>query len=728
MRTTMRGSRLVTVLSLVLGIPRAGMANPLPFSVQNGRDAGGLTFTVAGRVAGPTSWSRFLRVLVEGDAAQSTRKLRIVDPIVLESDSGDTALIHSAAFSAEKLAPGEPLPVELKGSFPVVGAYRGELALIQGTRQRVVPIHVTVSAPAQAPLPVEEHGGTAIALTEDFKGGVDSRLPLRLKNNGLESVLVVASLAGASRVDKSDSPKYQLAVSAAGATSVSHPIAPQTIEQFDLALSGIDDAGIYSVEVMLEGDRMKHQPRVSKMTVYRRESCWHAGIAILIGCLLAWFIRYQMADGTRRLSIKRRTAILAAQVRAFRRGARTETLATAARALELDIEDRQRDVRWGGNLHEIESAIGRAEVRLALLEDVALALDEVVHIDADQQAAARRALDAALVTVRNDPGDIKRISDAREAVANLSLVALRREQLRARLADLRDQIAAQGRGSPTPELIAALGATTRTLAGADEALRTDALDDLDNLIKSARRALLDACIVDLASRINGDAPPGTEATWAFDIGRIRIDLDRAQPDGEWTQKYQAFQSAQKTFLTAVIVGLAANANERAAAGDSRAARLKQLATDLTTALAKDLFSAADLYARYLGEITAPDPNVLRRGPVGREDGGVDETAATARTWAPLRLASGEIPVVGQPAGVVKLDREISWTHWLVNTGVLLIAVLTGLKVLWLDDLSWGGGSAWLVAFLWGAGVQGTGDAFVGVVGLRARLGAPASIP
>jgi len=80
---------------------------------------------------------------------------------------------------------------------------------------------------------------------------------------------------------------------------------------------------------------------------------------------------------------------------------------------------------------------------------------------------------------------------------------------------------------------------------------------------------------------------------------------------------------------------------------------------------------------------------------------------TAGTWKPTPVRS--------------LDRMISSSRWLVNAGVMLIAVATGVRVLWLDNLSWGGQGAWLIAFLWGSGVQITGDTCVGFLGLRSRL-------
>jgi hypothetical protein len=51
--------------------------------------------------------------------------------------------------------------------------------------------------------------------------------------------------------------------------------------------------------------------------------------------------------------------------------------------------------------------------------------------------------------------------------------------------------------------------------------------------------------------------------------------------------------------------------------------------------------------------------------------------------------------------------------------VLVLAVLVGVKALWAEDWTWGGGTAYLVAFLWGAGLSGF--TFDGVTGLLKRI-------
>jgi hypothetical protein len=73
-----------------------------------------------------------------------------------------------------------------------------------------------------------------------------------------------------------------------------------------------------------------------------------------------------------------------------------------------------------------------------------------------------------------------------------------------------------------------------------------------------------------------------------------------------------------------------------------------------------------------------------------------------------------------------LDRAVTWTSVMVNVAILAIAVASGVKALWLDDLAWGAHGASLNAFLWGAGVQVAGNAFAGLAALRSRLGTAAA--
>jgi hypothetical protein len=586
---------------------------------------------------------------------------------------------------------------------------------------------LAASPPVRPALPVLARGGDAVAVIEGLFGDASVTFSVGLQNTGPDPIEVVPIFASAARVDKIDRPAYQIATFAAPRTGPATPIAVGGIQTLEVPLDGIDEAGVYAVETVFGDPRGTYQPHAVKATVYRREAWLRAALAILLGAALAWGIRAYLSDGSRRLALRRRIALLEAQLRVFRAGARGEDLVVAARVLELDVLDRERDVRWGGNLVALDDVTARAEQRFALLQDIAAATERLVRIDADQQVEPRKTLEDALVVVRIDPGDRLAIDGARDRVGKLGLTALRRAQLRGWLAELETQLAAQDRVAVTP-----LTGVAATVASARDFLRTGALDELEAAIRAGRAQLLDASIAGLAERAKLE-PLGVTG-WSATADQIRAKLLRGDtPD--WAARTRAFQDAQALYFAAAVSGLIAAATRRAAAGDSRAERFRAIAQELGEAAAKDPMLAAARYADLLAEVSAPDPALARPanllGPGGAvakgylmDDKSEDEVAPAPAGWIPY--VPGDLTQgVWKPTEVRALDRLISSSRWLVNAGVMLIAVASGVKILWLDNLAWGGHGAWLIAFLWGSGVQLTGDTCAGFLAVRARLGAAA---
>jgi hypothetical protein len=64
------------------------------------------------------------------------------------------------------------------------------------------------------------------------------------------------------------------------------------------------------------------------------------------------------------------------------------------------------------------------------------------------------------------------------------------------------------------------------------------------------------------------------------------------------------------------------------------------------------------------------------------------------------------------------DRSIFWKCMALAV-IGVFAVLVGLKALWADDWAWGGSTAYLIAFLWGAGLSGF--SYDGVTGLLGKF-------
>jgi len=224
---------------------------------------------------------------------------------------------------------------------------------------------------------------------------------------------------------------------------------------------------------------------------------------------------------------------------------------------------------------------------------------------------------------------------------------------------------------------------------------------------------------ELAALVAGKLPGVDPAAWTLAVDDIKAALaDARDPDKPWLSRWTAFTTAQDRYITSAVTGLVTLAKKLAEADPPRAARMIAIATELDSAL-KDPASAAALYDARRREIELASMPVVRTGYVGTES-----AATTARMWLPIALG-GDVrkPEIAAARQVVVLDREVTWTSVLVNIAILAIAVASGVKALWLDDLAWGAHGAALTAFLWGAGVQVAGNAFAGLAALRTKLGA-----
>jgi hypothetical protein len=53
----------------------------------------------------------------------------------------------------------------------------------------------------------------------------------------------------------------------------------------------------------------------------------------------------------------------------------------------------------------------------------------------------------------------------------------------------------------------------------------------------------------------------------------------------------------------------------------------------------------------------------------------------------------------------ELNRRIRGIDWTLQIAVAAVAIVLGLKLLWVDDPVWGGWGSWLAAFFWGLGLH-----------------------
>jgi hypothetical protein len=693
-------------------------ADPLPFDIQNGRN--GLAFS-AQSTGESLQWKRTIRIVVVGDAEQSLEKLTIQSPIVVETDAGDVSrLVPSSLPNGEKLQPGASQAIDISGELPKPGTYRGELVLVQGTRQRAVSIAISVAAPPPKTTPpnapLVEHGGKAAA----FGAGETPMLHLNLSNTGPEAVSVAPSFVAVSRVDKPDNETHEISVDSAEVTAAQQLIPPGDVKRFDVELPSIHEPGIYSVETLFSAANANYQTFSAKSTVYVRQSWMWAALFVALGALAAVGVRWHVTDGGKRLELRRRVSAIVERVRAFRGQSTNEATMQAARALELDLGDIARNARWGNKVTEIEADADVAEKRLVLLRDIDHALRELAEGELDQQASTRQVIDAALAAVRS-PVTEEIIATHRKAIAELALETARWELLRKRSDELLAYVGFQ-RGTASPSFDRALKEIEASLSKRDGLLRSNRLDDLATIVATARSQLLDATAAELRRLVDGSAPLGvSDADWNTIVPQVRATLDKAHGlASQWSTRYAAVEEAQRIYFEAVIGGTVSAARAKARKGDSRATQLEKIASELESAMKADWKNAAQLYVRYLVVVFAADPSAIVEEKVNARL----PASEVLTILAPLFIPPDVELKASEPTST-QLNRAVKSTSWVVNLVVFLIAIATGVRALWLDTLWWGGHSAWLLAFLWGAGFQIVGETFTGLVGLRAKLsGAP----
>jgi hypothetical protein len=700
----------LVALAAATSVAPAHADEPFPFEVQNAR--AGLFAR-----AGAGEWRRTIRLVVAGDVPQSTERLAI-PPVPLETDDGAAATLIATPPPLRTLGAGDALPLELSATLPAPGVYRGELVLVVAPRQRVIPVEITVAAPTATPpgpAPLALHGGSALAITGDR-----STFDVRLRNTGSAPIAVPPlRLAGVSRVDDAGGPSWQVPSEGVVPAGETRTIAPGAVEVFAVTAQHFAEPGIYDVDLVVAPAGT--EPLVITRRVFRRWPWWWAALAVAAGALIAGAVRRFATGGQKRLELRRRIAYLGEQVRATRGEGRDEAHLGAARALEVDVLDRLRDLRWGVAPGTVEDVIERAELRLALLREVIAASRELVRLDAPRQTEPRRVLDAALVAVRTDPGAADVVQNLRKDVADLLLHHAWRVQLSDHLGQIEAQLATQLAVAAEDGRAALSRQVDPPLAAARGALRTDDLHAAHDALTAAQAGLLAAAIAAVQSQMDASPPPGVGPDLWQDtreqIGALLVDAARVE--APLANRFAGLRRAQETFFRVAVEGLlAVLASPPAGAVLARVELYRATEIELRQALARGVDEAARLYwdRRRVVERVERNGAAAAPGAVARGD---ERTLAGG--WLPsvfhaiAGLGEHDLPSA-------TLHRGIKAVGGVVSVLVLALAVLSGLEALWWPDRSWGGARDLLVALMWGAGAQATGDALATVTGLRDKLG------
>ncbi len=210
----------------------------------------------------------------------------------------------------------------------------------------------------------------------------------------------------------------------------------------------------------------------------------------------------------------------------------------------------------------------------------------------------------------------------------------------------------------------------------------------------------------------------TDPQWQQLKGQLAPMIERIGTAGDPASAIAAQAAARATWISGLVDGLAGVVKLHLTGTPELSAVSDQLAPARTALASGDLDAAEAAYR------TARDayvPLATQRGFMGAPGGPPPPPMMGLAT-----LGAFAIPGARSPRTLAQRWRRLRWKSvvyaaWFFLASAL-IATLSGLQVLWVNDAIWGGWGARVLALFWGFGLHQVSGALVqGVDDLRARL-------
>ena len=640
------------------------------------------------------------------------------------------------AYSARSL--------QLAVDLPKPGVHVARLWLGAGSAAMVTAIEIsrTDKAPALTignllPVTVPLAWGTTTSPTQN--------LPVTLNGGAKELTLPLPQLTVLYKPDDKVSlaaPDVKLAaqlVKPAAAPAYSIKLDASGRGVIPIAFTGFPSAGRY--EATLTFAPSASAPESRSVLLYVREGGLTAALWIAFGVCVAFLLRIYGTVLAPRLALETRAAALFSQLRDARATARANDEAG------VSVADAVRDAltaRWN-SLATSARLIGSTDLdiydaKIPLLRDwlqLRVWLDQ--GLPPHTQALAREVLAAAELVLRNPAATAAEVLAQAAALASLPgrLDQLARTELRTAVDELEKAL----RGSVEQQL-SDLHAEARKLRDTMQNSAGSINDFAKSLneLRLERARFLISDLRDLLAKAGPSLIPAPQ--WqALTLGSKRL-LDAAAADAD--SQIAAYSQALAIVASPIATVVSSQADEAIAAGSAQAPGWEQvranaqrvlagIAADPPTGSPADLdrlltdseaLRQADEAALAQAAATAPgSPGVQAQALPAALNINALITGPGASAGAGWMNFVGYGPDASKLAGPDALRnarlREFALSS--IALGLIAgLAILAGVKALWANDWAWGGATAYLVAFLWGAGL--TGFTFDGVKNLITKVG------
>ena len=611
--------------------------------------------------------------------------------------------------------------LRIAGTFPSAGDYKSNIVIRMGAN-RLPSIPVVVTRQWNAIAAQVQMVETARAVRV---WGADATVRFTVKETAGRPLTIYEPKITQLALKQGDKKLTQARYTGAGLRDPKPSLSlnPRETREYAIDIKGIGDAGEYTGTLSV--DNPDSSAVEQQFTVFVKDCGFTAFVFIFLGLLGSYLIRRFTKETRPRLDLERRIANLENDLDTVDKTAAPlpldsariftdmkQSLAKAERSVEQGAGGDQ-----GAALDRVNTKISKLPAWLTLGKKLG-AVDPIETVQ-DQVTAWNGLADAYFSA---DPGveDFDKQLQAIETAMNDALKAAAQKGVTEFTAVVTDFKTAHPNADTAETEVLIASAKTKADRGDAKGANTD--------LRQAHSRYAKFAANDLNTALTKAAPDGfSDAQWkAFgDALRPEIKVILAEPDAE--KAIAAFDSINRRYVTGIVRGAIdylpdlrtkVDGNGQLSPDDKKAlkAQLDEAETGLKaagTAAGGDGNKALASYQKAAEGVKQVKDRIAKTG-TGQM--GVHEMASSIADWMaplpqPLTIGAGaQVPGRAERTRTrsEQLTSMIERYDLLLNLGLLLVATVLGLKLLWADNPSWGGAGDYAAAFLWGLGLQQVG--------------------
>jgi hypothetical protein len=632
--------------------------------------------------------------------------------------------------SPRRVTVDTPASFQVSANLPDPGVYTTEISLLHNGKQTFTRLTVTRALRA---MDVEAPGVHAAKVVKGWSP-TEGLVVMKLRETGnAPRVLAEPTLAhlsikgsGASMFQRTSS---QLTAYQGGRAVKSISLQAGGEVVVDFVVSNIDEPGHYEGSIRFIAPN--RQPLEVPFTFVVKEAAWIAALLVTFGVLVSFGIRQYSAMWRKRLVWRRDIRRVRQEIEAYDlTGAQEQAV---LRAIQRQLGNLERDVDFDVKI-DVDAALRVIDAKLAVFRKWIDAQSEVHKLSSTEQAKPiQEKLGQVARALERHMATLDQIKELEAKVDELGARDVRRNTLHSSL-DALVKAVAEEQSRATQALKRDLTERIEPLLSETKALLlADDLEKADLKIAAARMKLSRALAGALRDALSGEPPPGFDRDALIVLKReLEPELDaivNERQSDSGMDEASKLADVNLRYLRALAEALVKEAGARLVNPPPKTPdqqhhlkRAGALANEaIGAATSRDVSRVVSLYVEARKALSTAEMRV-----------GVREVQVSAGTAdSPAAGIDGVVGVVPDPVipaaarpreTAEQVNVKVRRYDGVVTFIILIIAVGTGVKLLWADDSIWGGLESQMIAVLWGLGLHQVASApFEGLLGLHDKF-------